>query len=358
MTYQGDIAGSTNSIFYLTRGLAERGHQIFMGCRKESLLFQLLQQTKVQLIPMTFQSRFDRHNMRQIKQAVQHHQIELINAQSSYDRYTSVLAKFLYGLPVKVVHTRRQISASMGGFLQNLVYVKGTDKIVAVSQGVKDSLVEKSIPSQHIKVIYNGTPPEKYEMIDQAKVASLRDDFDISHQDFVIGCVSRKKKQEQILKALQLVPFSTKTIFVGIEKSPEYLPLLAQLDPRHKVCFTGMVPADQILNYYRLFDLKILASTMEGLSQALLEAMALEVPVIATDFSGNREVIRQEENGFLFQDQDIASLAVYIQKIKNNQELVSRFRHNGKKTALEQFNIKNTLDQYQNFFQELINQKK
>ena len=153
LTYQGDMAGSTNSIMYLTRGLAEKGHNIYVGCRKESLLFQTLQGSAVNVVPMSFKSRIDWKNIIQIRRCVQQYQIQIINAQSSYDRYTSVLAKIFFNLETKVVHTRRQISKSMGGFFQNLIYEQGTDKIIAVSYGVKRSLAEKGL-------IRNSVTPE------------------------------------------------------------------------------------------------------------------------------------------------------------------------------------------------------
>ena len=70
LTYQGDIAGSTNSISYLAEGLAERGHNVYVGCRKEALLYSLLSDTKVKLIEMTFKSKMDFANMKHIKKIV------------------------------------------------------------------------------------------------------------------------------------------------------------------------------------------------------------------------------------------------------------------------------------------------
>src|SRR5690606_38503924 len=148
--------------------------------------------------------------------------IQIINAQSSKDRYTSIFAKWLFGLKVKVVHTRRQKPESIGGFLQNWLYVKGTDKIVAVSNGVKKFLVAQKIPQNHIEVIYNGTPRQKYEAVDLKRSEELKKKYNILDGDFVIGCVSRKKSQDQLLRALHYVPFKTKVIFVGIEKYSEY----------------------------------------------------------------------------------------------------------------------------------------
>ena len=45
LTYQGDIAGSTNSISYLAKGLASIGHNVYVGCRRESLLYSMLSDT-------------------------------------------------------------------------------------------------------------------------------------------------------------------------------------------------------------------------------------------------------------------------------------------------------------------------
>ncbi|MFW5700888.1 MAG: glycosyltransferase family 4 protein [Cyclobacteriaceae bacterium] len=354
LTFQGDIAGSTNSISYLCKGLSKKGHTIVIGCRKESLLYRLLDNTKVVREPMTFKSRFDWKNINQINRIVKKYNIQIINAQSGKDRYTSVLAKWIFRLPVKVVHTRRQISESIGGFLQNLIYYRGTDKIVAVSEGVKNSLMEKGIPEKHIKVIYNGTPKEKYNNIDPEKVAELRRLYQIKEGDFVLGCISRKKKQEQILHALTKIDFPVSVIFAGITFQPEYESIIQTIPVQHKIHFTGLIPSGQILNYYKILSIKILASTMEGLSQALLEGMALEVPVIATHAAGNPELVIDGENGFTFNDGDIDDLAKKIKILREDQEIRRKFIENGKKTAFEQFSIENTINQYETFYQRLI----
>jgi len=354
LTFQGDIAGSTYSISYLSKGLAEKGHQVFVGCRKESLLFQLLEESNVTLIPMTFKGRFDLGNMRQIKNVVNQYAIQVVNAQSSYDRYTSVFSKWLYGLKVKIVHTRRQISKSMGGPVLNLVFVKGTDKIVAVSEGVKVSLVKTGIPEKHIEIIYNGTPREKYDNIDHQLTEQLKLKYNLRPDDFVIGCVSRLKSQKQILQALGLLNFKVKMIFVGIDKQSGWEEIMKRYPVKHEVHFAGLVDKGQILAYYGLFNIKILASTMEGLSQSLLEAMALGVPVVATNASGNPELIGHGENGFLFEDGDIEELADEINQLYKNRDLRDKFSTNGRQTALDTFNIDHTIENFEKLFRKLI----
>lgn len=354
LTYEGDMAGSTNSINYLAKGLAQRGHNIYLGCRKESLLYRMAEDSGVQRIPMSFKSKFDIQNSRQISDTVKKYNIQIINAQSSWDRYSSVLARWIFRLPVKLVHTRRQVSESVGGLLQNWLYVSGTDKIVAVSNGVKQSLLKNKIPSDHIEVIYNGTPREKYQSVDNKLVEALRNHYNIKPNDFVIGCVSRKKKQAQILQALKHVPFKTKTIFVGVDEEAEWRELIKNLNGRHEVYFTGIIENHQAINYYPIFSIKVLASTMEGLSQSLLEAMALGVPVVATNYAGNPELIKNKINGLLFPDNDVKQLAACIISLHDDQHLRETLATAARHTAFNDFSIEKTIDQYERFFENLI----
>ncbi len=356
LTYQGDMAGSTNSIAMLATDLANRGHQIYLGCRRESLIYQMLEGSKVHLIAMTFAGKLDFQNMRQIKSAVETYQIQLINAQSSWDRYTSILAKWRYKLPIKIIHTRRQRPLSIGGFLQNFLYNKGADGFVAVSNGVADGLKKMGLNASKIKVIYNGTPRDKYQNLDQAQTEVLRQKFQINPNDFVIGCISRRKQQEQILQALALVDYPVQLIFVGIRKEADLEKWLDKLPAIHQVYFEGEVGANEILHYYPLFDIKILASNMEGLSQSLLEAMAMEVPVIATDAAGNPDLIKREVNGLLFQEGNIKELASTITRLKENPKLRQALATQGKKTALVDFSLDNTVKGYEKYFEDILKQ--
>lgn len=353
LTYQGDLAGSTNSIAYLAKGLANRGHAVYAGIRSESLLWQLLEGSQVTRVPMTFNGKFDFTNWKQIRDVVKKHNIQIINAQSSHDRYTSIFSKWRYGLDTKIIHTRRQMPLSMGGPIQRFLYDKKTDGIVAVSAQVKEGLIKTGFKA-NIKVIHNGTPTEKYEHIDYVEVEKLKQKFQIKPDDFVLGCVSRMKNQVQIFEALTQVKEPIKAIFCGISPSNSIKALMDQFPVDHQIYFEGQVASMDILNYYKLFDLKILASTMEGLSQSLLEAMALEVPVIGTAYAGNLDLIKDGENGLLFDDQDIDQLVQCILNLKHNDSLRKKLSEAGKRTALETFNIENTISNYEQYFSDLI----
>lgn len=292
--------------------------------------------------------------MRQVKSIVQTHQIDVINAQSSKDRYVSVLSRWLFQLNTKIIHTRRQISLSIGGPLQNLVYVNGTDKIVAVGHGVKKSLERGGVPEKHIKVIFNGTPLEKYNSLSERYLNKLREKFDIKPNDLVIGCISRRKLQNQLLGALNYLNKPAKVIFVGIKEDDQLRAIINGFKLPHQVFFEGIIPSSEAINYLPLFNMSVLCSVTEGLSQSLLEAMYMRIPVIATNASGNTDVVKDGVNGFLFENNDLYELAHKITELDEDKLLWQRISSEGRKTVKNFFTIEKTVSNYENFFTELV----
>lgn len=354
ITHEGGPAGSTNSIIYLSRGLAERGHNVYVACSVKSLLYKTLENSKAQVVPIEIEKRFDRKAMKQLKQIVKQYDIQVINAQSGYDRYVVGLAKWLYRFKATVIHTRRQMPLTAPG-PGIWFYTWTSKKVVAVSQGVKDALVKLGMPKKHVKVIHNGTPKEKYELDNiESKVDGLRKKYDIKPDDRVIGCISRYKKHIQILQAAKLIEEPLIILLVGYEEQPEMKEISDTFTQGHRVIYQPHVPNEEALYYYRLLNAFILPSTTEGLSQALLECMSMGVPSIATNASGNNEMIRNGENGFLFEDTDVETLAKHIETLLRDENLQRQFSEEGKKTVLKDFSIKRVIDDYEAFFESMI----
>ena len=350
LTYQTGLAGSTYSIAALAEGLAKRGHAVFAGCRTPSILFSMLEGTPVVQVPIRFEGRFNSRTLCAIRDVVRQKNIGIINAQSSIDRYASIASNWRYRLGAAVVHTRRQIPLSSGGWLQGQFYTRGTAGIVAVSGGVRDGLVRLGIPKRHIRIIYNGTSPEKYR-IDSLEVRRMRDRFGIGEDTgYVIGCVSRRKKQHQILEACTLLETPVTLFFAGIDRNADDDAIISRFKVPHRVIYAGVLPPAEVIHCIPLLNVKVLASTTEGLSQALLEAMALGVPVIATDAPGNNELIHDGENGFLFADGDAVSLAEIFRKLISGSVSTVTITANARRTALEEFSIDRTVDEYERYF--------
>lgn len=351
-TIQGDIAGSTYSVFYLANGLAERGHQVYCACREESLLNKLCSGTKIKTVRLTSYKRIDLTLAKELAHFCNKNQIQIVNAQSSSDRYAAILSSSLYGMKALVTTTRRQKPQTDAGFLLNRLLSTKISWFIAVSNSIKKELIEKGFPERKIKVIFNGTPKEKYQLGDPGKTEQIAKSLNLQPDVPVIGSVSRLKEQQQIIEALKLIPKPVQAVFIGI--SEKDLDLTGLNQSLHTLTFIPHVENAEVLYYYKLFDVFVLASTMEGISQAILESMAMGVPVIATNSSGNPDLVKNDKNGFLFENGDIKQLASRIEIILNDQEIKERFILEGRKTVLEDFSIDNTVRNYEEFFESIV----
>lgn len=352
LTYQGVIAGSTMSISYLAKGLAEKGHHVTLACKAESIYASLLGNTDVKIEHLPFSSKWDRESMRMIRDIVLRDKIEIINAQASKDRYISIFARWIYKLPVKLVHTRRQMPMSVGG-IQSWFYTIGTDQIIAVSNGVKDALVKKGMKANHVTVIYNGTPAEKYKSIDENQVEQLRIKYDLPISNRVIGCVSRLKKHKQVVDALALIDEPITAFFLGFTAEQVGIEAVELAQKKHTLHFLGLVNPKEALAYYKLFNLYILPSEAEGLSQTVLEAMYMGLPILATRAHWNLDIIKEMENGVLFENENPQDLANQIELVLGDKNLAEILSKGSIETAHVTFNIKRTIKNYEDYFLQL-----
>ena len=360
LNQEGHVAGSTLSLTYLAKGLAAKGHTIFVACRLNSLLSSLLADSDVNVIHLPMRFAFDVVAIRKIRDIVREHQIDIVNAQAGRDRYNSMYARFFYNLPAAFVHTRRQMPSSSGGRLKSWLYYYGTDAIIAVSHAVKQGLVKKGLPADHIHVIYNGTPREKYASLDSSRIHELAALYNINPDTHVVGCVARVSKRKhhaQLLQALKYVNSPVTLLFVGASKRPELVALANEIADKHTVHFCGTIPPVDSLHHMALFDVFVLPSTMEGLSQSILEAMALGIPVLATRAGGNIDLVRDDINGFLFDHNDVHGLAKRIEQLLSNASLRTALAERAKQTALREFSIELTIDFHEQFFQSLLSKR-
>jgi glycosyltransferase involved in cell wall biosynthesis len=114
---------------------------------------------------------------------------------------------------------------------------------------------------------------------------------------------------------------------------------------------------NEVLQYYPLMDLNILASTTDGFGLTLVESMAMGTPVIGTNYAGIKDVIQHEENGLLYNFTEIDALVHQIERLIENEEIRSKLIENGKKTAFEKYAVENTIKNHHDFFQEVIDKK-
>lgn len=101
-------------------------------------------------------------------------------------------------------------------------------------------------------------------------------------------------------------------LLAGGSQEPVLQRILSSVDALDRVVFGGQVQQPDLPRWYHMADLYISPSHVDGASVSLMEAMACGLPALVSDIPGNREWVRDQENGWLFPDGDHEALAARI----------------------------------------------
>ena len=160
---------------------------------------------------------------------------------------------------------------------------------------------------------------------------------------FTIVCVARlieRKGQQHLLQAFARLRAACAEpmtlIFVGTgDAEPRLRELASSLKVAEAVIFQGFVPREQMPSVYRHADVFVLPSQQEGMSIALLEAMASGLPVIVTDTGGTAELVTRGQNGEIVPWADVPALTSALQSLLKAADRRLYMGNEGRKRALQ-----------------------
>lgn len=164
-----------------------------------------------------------------------------------------------------------------------------------------------------------------------------------------VGELNANKNHIQALKALSKL---TKTNFhyliVGNGESEQKLKkAVDELMLQDKVSFLGF--RRDVPELLTASDVFILTSRREGLPKAVLEAMAVGLPIIATDVRGNRDLVKSGENGYLVPVDDVEQTAIAIERLIDSEDL-RRSMGEKSKQLVNQYDLQNIIPQMEEIY--------
>ena len=336
LTHQGDGAGSTISIAALAAAQQAAGHRVLVGCRAESVLAAMAHAAGLEVVPLAFDRPVPL--ARRIVQLVREDRVDVVNSHASRDRAACRLARLAGPFRAVCVMTRRQmprslpVSVLLNGFV--------ADRTIAVSRSVARALVRRGAPPWRVSVVPNGVDLSRLDRdVPGAEIDTARCLAGWRPWRPTVGVVARRKDQDVLLRALTAIERPLTVTLVGVEPDAE-LRALAGAAPWHGVRCVPFRP--DVLPFYRLFDVAVLPSRGEGLSQALLEAMALGLPVVASRAGGNADLVSHGEDGWLVPPRDSSAFAGALSRLLGDPELRRRLGARARRTARERFSLART----------------
>ena len=231
-------------------------------------------------------------------------------------------------------------------------------RTVAVSNGVKHAFIGDSA-SRQWQTIQNGIDVDAFQRdVSASDTSSIEDQYRISEDDFVylnIGRYVPPKAQLDLIEATAVLVEDRSDVHLFIVGGRGAMEgrlrnRVEEYGLTDHITVTGQV--DDIHPFYARADVFVSSSVGEGLPIVQLEAMAAQLPVIATDIPGVRELVVDGETGILVPPKSPARLANAMLEITNRDDL-ARFGGAGYDRVRESFHISNTVSDYVSLYHSL-----
>lgn len=295
---------------------------------------------------------------------IKKHRIQIIHSHLGEANQLGVLAGKLSGVPIfptihntnvfKYDQNRQKIITRLRQIVDKFIY-HAADRVIAISEEIKAITQEElELDPSMIVVVKNGIIYNE----DSAPGFDFRDEIGAAKGDTIligVGSLTYQKAFEVLIKAsVELLKKNMNTYRVAIigkgreQEALEALIRSCRLEKHVKLL--GYRP--NVLDYLRASDIFIMPSRYEGLSIAMIEAMACGMPIVASDAPGLSTYIEHQYNGLLFKLEDPADLADKIMRLIDQKDLKTSLSQNAQYTYDRSFDMRLNILPLDNLFRE------
>ena len=341
--------GSEKYVRVLSEELIKKNVEVFFVYNESGLLVNQMENLGAKSYNLNMRSPFDLKSAKELARICTENNIDIIHAQFPRENYVAVLSK-LYGCKAKIIYTSHiNISNNLLWKATNFIVTRQNSAIVAVCNSVKSLLVSNKYPKDKIHVIFNGVEYEDYEK------------EELPNSPFIFIVLARLSLEKGILFLLE----SVNTLSKDTDKS--FKLMLAGDGPLEKeaknyvkehnlsnfVDFLGYTTTPQkVLSKGHVF---INSSESEALSFAILEAMTIGLPIIATKVGGNPDIINKNTNcGTLVDYNKPLEMAKAMKSLMENESLYKELSKNSRIAIKTTFDIKIMIDKTYEMYKSVL----
>jgi len=298
-----------------------------------------------------------------LKRIVDRHDINIVNTHHTSPLVQGLSPFKIFGkrIMVHTEHSRLEHDPRIypRAIHMEKFFLKKVDAVIGISPGVCDYFRnELRVPEKKIKMIVNGVDIKRFELKDfnqylyREKLGFMRDDFLVG----MFGNFRPEKNHKILIQAFAIIKNKGKKniqlLLCGSGPTEnEAKELAASLDVGQNVKFMGTrLDIPELMN---ILDVYCLPSIFEGLPISILEAMASAKPVVATNVSGNNEVVLHRKTGILTAPNSSEELARGIVELMDDVVLRQELGKGGYERVKE-FTFNTMIEKYERLFNEMF----
>lgn len=267
--------------------------------------------------------------------------------------YGYILAPSHYLLHIPIICSSITSARKQGGnkFWLNKFTYHFYDKILSNS---KRAFVINEVPDNKAICIYNGFNPERLKVKTSSEEIRKRWDIKTKYIVAMAGEYSHRKDYPLFVHAANRVLAQNPDVTFIAMGSGEPAPYKALIEPQNKdrVLFVGRVT--DVESVYNASDVVVLATAIEGVSNAIMEGMAIGKPIVSTKgpYVGTAEVVEDGKSGFLTEYHDDNAFSKCILALLADERLCKQMGERGKQIVAEKFSIQQMIDGFSKVYDE------
>jgi glycosyltransferase involved in cell wall biosynthesis len=333
-----------------SQGMMRRGHDVKVLCPPQARVFSEAANWGVPVVALPIDRK------RPVGLGALHHWFganacDIVNTHSSTDSWLASCALVGLGRPVRIVRTRHISAPVPRGPLSRWLYMRAASFVVTTGEALKRELVERNgFDANRIESVPTGIDAGRFR---PGERNAMRAKFGLPLDRTLVGIVATLrswKGHAVLLDAVARLPGNIELVIVGDGPQREALEQkIAALDLRGRVHMQGQ-QAD-VLPWLRALDIFALPSyANEGVPQALLQAMLVELPCVTTQVGGIPEVATHERTALVVPPQDPSALAAAIERLSNDEGLRRELGEAARKHCVEGYSYERMLDRMENIY--------
>jgi glycosyltransferase involved in cell wall biosynthesis len=243
---------------------------------------------------------------------------------------------------------------SLSRELRRWIITKKTDRFIAVSTEMREALLEAGIAPEKLALITNGielTAPRNTNPCVLKQELSENTERPVV---LFVGRLVKEKGVDRLLRVWASLPGHETMLLLIVGDGPLREDLESQtrnLELLPSVRFLGHQA--EVSKFYSVADLFVLPSKTEGMSNSLLEAMAVGLPVVASNVGGNKDVIKDQQSGFLVDWEDTTLCAGMLLTLLSDTELRQRIG-NAARREVSAFAMGDVAERYHDLYQAVL----
>ena len=346
-----NIGGAETYVYTLAMELHKRGEEVFIASAGGKLADKLAQLgIKTFFLPVRFSKMLSGYLLLRI---LKKYKIDILHANSG--AAGEVAAWIKSKLNIKVVYTAHGV---FGNFEREYI-IDRCDKIICVSNYVKQHALELGFTKDKLVTLYTGIDSKKFTPNPEVRKL-LRQQYGIDDDTLVLGIVSRIKNFKQkghgdLLDLFSSFPEAKSWKLIVVGKGNGLIPFKLKAKKlgleNNIICLGHRTDVEYVCN---AIDILVLPTMMETFGLVIAEAMALGKPAVVYSVGGTPEVVVDGKTGYLIEHKNITAMYKAIKKLADNKKLLEAMGQNASQWVRSSLELEKFIDNIETVYKELL----